>query len=84
MSYTIHHTLFIILHTPYRQLEGAFSHIKIGAGTHLPFEEFRRCLLNGGELIFTIYHITYTTHHIPYNIHHTPYTIHHIQAWART
>lgn len=31
-----------------RQLENAFSHIKMGAGTKLPFEEFRRCLLNGG------------------------------------
>lgn len=31
-----------------RQLESAFSHIIIGQGTKLPFEEFRRCLLNGG------------------------------------
>lgn len=32
-----------------RQLEKAFSHIKLGNGTKLPFEEFRRCLLNGGS-----------------------------------
>lgn len=31
-----------------KQLEGAFSHIVMGQGTKLPFEEFRRCLLNGG------------------------------------
>jgi len=32
-----------------RQLEKAFSHIKHGHGTKLPFEEFRRCVLNGGS-----------------------------------
>ena len=31
-----------------RQLENAFAHIKHGSGTKLPFEEFRRCVLNGG------------------------------------
>lgn len=31
-----------------RQLENAFAHIKHGSGTKLPFEEFRRCILNGG------------------------------------
>ncbi len=31
-----------------RQLENAFSHIQHGSGTKLPFEEFRRCVLNGG------------------------------------
>ncbi len=31
-----------------RQLENAFSHIQRGNGTKLPYEEFRRCLLNGG------------------------------------
>jgi hypothetical protein len=31
-----------------RQLELAFEHIVRGQGTRLPFEEFRRCLLNGG------------------------------------
>lgn len=31
-----------------RQLESAFSHIVMGQGTKLPFEEFRRCLINGG------------------------------------
>lgn len=31
-----------------KQLENAFSHIQRGNGTKLPYEEFRRCLLNGG------------------------------------
>lgn len=31
-----------------RQLESAFSHIVLGQNTKLPFEEFRRCLINGG------------------------------------
>lgn len=31
-----------------RQLEDAFSHIKLGQKVKLPFEEFRRCVLNGG------------------------------------
>lgn len=31
-----------------RQLEASFSHIKRGEGIRLPFEEFRRCLLNAG------------------------------------
>jgi hypothetical protein len=31
-----------------RQLENAFSHIEKGKGTKLPYEEFRRCLMNGG------------------------------------
>jgi Ca2+-binding EF-hand superfamily protein len=31
-----------------RQLETAFAHIQHGSGTKLPFEEFRRCILNGG------------------------------------
>lgn len=29
-------------------LESAFSHVKRGSGTRIPFEEFRRCLLNAG------------------------------------
>lgn len=31
-----------------KPLEMAFAHIVRGQGTKLPFEEFRRCLLNGG------------------------------------
>lgn len=31
-----------------KALENAFSHVKLGAGTRLPYEEFRRCLLNAG------------------------------------
>jgi Ca2+-binding EF-hand superfamily protein len=31
-----------------RQLESAFAHIEHGSSTKLPFEEFRRCILNGG------------------------------------
>lgn len=29
-------------------LEKAFAHVKRGSGVKVPFEEFRRCLLNGG------------------------------------
>lgn len=31
-----------------RQLESSFSHIQLGQGTKIPFDEFRRCLLNAG------------------------------------
>lgn len=31
-----------------RQLQSAFSHIQLGTGTKISFDEFRRCLLNAG------------------------------------